>query len=231
MLKVFSTGEPAKMVHEHKNKEGKRFYAEVSAYPLRSTSGEVEHVLEVMSDITERYELEKKLRETGGFLENIIKSSGDAIIATDLRGSITFWSQGAEKMFGYTAEEVLGKSIYDLYPEEYREKRKRMEEFLLEYPDDAIRNYRMKIYRKDGRLIDISLSLSLLKDAKGEPIGMVGIAKDITKEVEAEEELKRKMRELEDFYNMAIGREMKMIELKNEIAKLREEIRRLRGEI
>lgn len=188
-------------------------------------------MLEVMSDITERYELEKKLRETGGFLENIIKSSGDAIIATDLQGSITFWSQGAEKMFGYTAEEVLGKSIYDLYPEEYREKRKRMEEFLLEYPDDAIRNYRMKIYRKDGRLIDISLSLSLLKDAKGDPIGMVGIAKDITKEVEAEEELKRKMRELEDFYNMAIGREMKMIELKNEIAKLREEIRRLRSEI
>jgi PAS domain S-box-containing protein len=231
VLEVFSTGKPAKVVHEHRTKRGRRFYAEINAYPLKNNRGEVNRVLEVVSDITERYELEKKLRETGDFLNNIVKSSGDAIIATDLEGRITFWSQGAEDMFGFTADEIMGRSIYDLYPEEFQDKRKRMEEFLLEYPEDAIRNYRMKIYRKDGKLIDISLSLSLLKDPKGEPIGMVGISKDITKEVKAEEELKRKMRELEDFYNMAIGREMKMIELKNEIAKLREELRRLRGEV
>ncbi|NOZ59453.1 MAG: PAS domain S-box protein [Euryarchaeota archaeon] len=229
VLEVFSTGSPAKVVHEHWTRGGRKFHAEITAYPLRDSTGEINLVLEVISDITERYELEKKLRETGDFLNNIVKSSGDAIIATDLEGKITFWSQGAEDMFGFTAEEVMGKSIYDLYPEDFRDKRRRMEEFLLEYPEDAIRNYRMKIYRKDGRLIDISLSLSLLKDAKGEPIGMVGISKDITREVKAEEELKRKMRELEDFYNMAIGREMKMIELKNEIEKLREELRRLRG--
>ncbi len=229
VLEVFSTGSPARIVHEHRTKSGRKFYAEITAYPLRTNSGDINLVLEVMSDITERYELEKKLRETGDFLNNIIKSSGDAIIATDLEGRVTFWSQGAEDMFGFTAEEVMGRSIYDLYPEEFRDKRRRMEEFLLEYPEDSIRNYRMKIYRKDGRLIDISLSLSLLRDAGGRPIGMVGISKDITREVKAEEELKRKMRELEDFYNMAIGREMKMIELKNEIEKLREELRRLRG--
>ncbi len=231
VLEVFSTGRPAKVVHEHRTKKGRKFYAEINAYPLKNDKGEINRVLEVVSDITERHELEKKLRETGDFLNNIVKSSGDAIIATDLEGRVTFWSQGAEDMFGFTAEEIMGRSIYDLYPEEFRDKRKRMEEFLLEYPEDAIRNYRMKIYRKDGKLIDISLSLSLLKDPKGKPIGMVGISKDITKEVKAEEELRRKMRELEDFYNMAIGREMKMIELKNEIAKLREELRRLRGEV
>jgi PAS domain S-box-containing protein len=229
VLEVFSTAKPAKAVHEHRTRKGRRFYAEINAYPLKNSRGEVNRVLEVVTDITERYELEKKLRETGDFLNNIVKSSGDAIIATDLKGRVTFWSQGAEQMFGYSSEEMIGRSIYDLYPEEFREKRKRMEEFLLEAPEEAIRNYRMKIYGKDGRLIDISLSLSLLKDAKGEPIGLVGIAKDITREVKAEEELRRKMRELEDFYNMAIGREMKMMELKNEIAKLREELRRLRG--
>ncbi|WP_456473947.1 PAS domain S-box protein [Candidatus Pyrohabitans sp.] len=231
VLEVFSTGNPFSVVHRHHTRSGRTYYAEINAYPLKNDRDEVNLVLEVVNDITERYELEKKLKETGEFLNNIMKSSGDAIVATDLEGRITFWSQGAEKLFGYTAEEMLGKNIYDLHPEEFRLKRKRMEEFLLEYLEDAIRNYRMKIYRKDGKLVDISLSLSLLKDASGRPIGMVGISKDITREVKAEEELKRKVRELEDFYNMAIGREMKMIELKNEIAKLREEIRRLRGEL
>jgi|GEM_PF-6436506 PAS domain S-box-containing protein len=229
-VEVFSTGKPVKVVHEHRRKDGSSYYAEVNAYPLRNDRGEVVQVIEMVNDITERYELEKKLRETRDFLNNIVKSSGDAIVATDLEGRITFWSQGAENLFGYKAKEMLGGSIYDLYPEEFKVKRKRMEEFLLEYPENAIRNYRMKIYKKDGKLVDISLSLSLLKDAKGEPIGMVGISKDITREVKAEEELKRKIRELEDFYNMAIGREIKMIELKNEIERLREEIRRLRGE-
>jgi PAS domain S-box-containing protein len=130
----------------------------------------------------------KEIAETKDFLNNVIESSADAIITTDLNGTITSFSRGAEEVFGYKAEELIGKSILELYPEELREQRLKWMKKL--FKGETIRNVRTRIYNSNGGLVDISLSLSLLKDSEGEPIGTVGISKDISKEIEAERRLR-----------------------------------------
>jgi PAS domain-containing protein len=91
--------------------------------------------------------------------------------------------------------------------------------------------YLLELYRKDGIKVLLEIDESPLKDEKGEVIGIIGAARDFTKQVKAEEalkkneqELKKRVQELEEFYNIAIGRELRMIELKQEIEKLKEEL-------
>lgn len=129
----------------------------------------------------------RRIEETKGFLDNIIECSGDAIITTDFDNMITTWNKGAEKLYGFRAGEMIGTSILDIYPEDFKEKR-------LEWLDDlmrgeVIRNQRTTIYTRKGP-VNISLTLSTLKDHRGNPIGTVGVSKDITNEVIAEEKVK-----------------------------------------
>jgi PAS domain S-box-containing protein len=112
-------------------------------------------------------------------LSAIVESSDDAIVSKDLNGTITSWNTGAEQIFGYTAEEVVGKSITILIPSERRD-----EEFQI--LDRIRRGKRVHHYetvrrRKNGSMVDVSLSISPIKNSKGEVIGASKIARDITK--------------------------------------------------
>ncbi|MFQ6061741.1 MAG: PAS domain S-box protein, partial [Methanosarcinales archaeon] len=139
----------------------------------------------------------KKLINTKDYLNNIIESSPDAIITTDMEGNIVEWSSGAEKMLGYTAEEMIGTSEAQLYvnPNERREIMKRLN------INGYICNHKSKFIKKNGEKIDVSLSISLLKDRKGTPIGTVGISKNITHEVELQRKIRDKAKELEAIMN------------------------------
>ncbi len=128
-----------------------------------------------------------KIEETRSFLDNIVECSGDAIITTNFDNLITSWNNGAEELYGFTAEEMIGTSILDLYPDELKEKRLEWLDKLIQ--GEVIRNQRTTLYTKDG-LVNISLTLSTLKDPQGNPIGTVGVSKDITSEVVSEEKLK-----------------------------------------
>jgi PAS domain S-box-containing protein len=125
--------------------------------------------------------MEPKLRE---HLSDIIDNSADAIITADLDGKVLSWNKGAEELYGYSAEEVIGRSILDLYPAELKKERQKWTKVLLE--KGAVRNKRTRIYNRQGKLVDIILSLSLLTDEKGNPLATVGISKDISREVELE---------------------------------------------
>jgi PAS domain S-box-containing protein len=197
---VFTTGKPMRRVHNHYTKDGRFFIEDITSSPIKDESGKVISIVEVRRDVTERIKLQKEIEETKDFLNSVIESSPDAIITADLNGIITSWSKGAEELYGYKAEEIVGKSIADLYPPELKEQRLKWIELLLQ--GEKIRNKRTKIFRKDGKLVDISLSLSLLRDSEGKPIGTVGISKDISKEVEAENSLREAYERLKELDKM-----------------------------
>jgi len=142
----------------------------------------------------------QEIAETKDFLDNVIDSSADAIITTDLDGRITSFSRGAEDLYGYNEDDLMGKPVLEIYPEDLQEERLKMMNQL--FKGETIRNVRTKIFDSKSELIDISLSLSLLKDSEGEPIGTVGVSKDISKEIESELRLREAYERLLDLDKM-----------------------------
>jgi PAS domain S-box-containing protein len=125
-------------------------------------------------DITAR----AKAEETRSLLAAIVESSDDAIISKDLNGVITSWNRGAERVFGYSAEEAVGKSVTMLIPPE----RHNEEASILERVrrGERIDHHETVRQRKDGTLLDIALTVSPIVDGRGEVLGASKIARDIT---------------------------------------------------
>ena len=124
-----------------------------------------------------------------GLFKALVESSEDAIIVKDLQGVIRTWNRGAEKLYGYTAEEVVGKHGAMLIPPEFRDD----VPLLLHQirTGQRIDHYETVRIHKDGRRVDISLSISPIINAQGKIIGASGIARDITERKRWEEELRR----------------------------------------
>ena len=159
--------------------------------PLFDNSGTLIGAVNMLVDISDR----KRADLDAQRLASIVESSDDAIISKGLDGIITSWNRGAERLFGYTAEEVIGKPVTILIPED------RMNEEP-EILDRIRRGERIDHYdtvrrRKDGSLIDISLTVSPLKDADGRIIGASKIARDITERKRAQEQQKLLVNEMQ----------------------------------
>jgi PAS domain S-box-containing protein len=118
----------------------------------------------------------------------IVESSQDAIVSKDLNGIITSWNQGAQRLFGYLPEEVVGKSILILIPEDRRAEEPRILAAIRR--GEPISHYETIRRRKDGTLIDISLTVSPIRDAQGKVVGVSKIARDISQQKKAEAELR-----------------------------------------
>lgn len=128
-------------------------------------------------------------------LSAIVESSDDAIIGKDLNGCITSWNQGAQRIFGYTEEEMLGKSITFLIPEDrLQEEAKILQQLRRGKKIDHFETIRKDKYGKD---IHISLTVSPIKDSKGKIVGASKVARDITSKIEAEAQIKKYTRNLE----------------------------------
>ncbi len=144
-----------------------------------------------VQDITERKREEQALRQQAQVIDQI----HDSVVSTDLDDYITSWNKGAEKLYGYRAEEVLGKHISLVYLDRDRQlSQKQLIDPLLELEEGGLEVQRR---RKSGELFDIHLSLSLLHDDKGTPIGRIGYSLDITERKRAEEQIKTSLREKE----------------------------------
>lgn len=118
------------------------------------------------------------------WLEAIIHSSDDAIISKDLNGIVSSWNEGAHRIFGYTAEEMIGQSILRLIPEDRWDEETVILERLKR--GGRVEHFETKRLTKDGVLLDISLSISPIKDKKGRIAGASKIARDISAQKEAE---------------------------------------------
>ncbi|HEX4769288.1 MAG TPA: PAS domain S-box protein [Bryobacteraceae bacterium] len=153
---------------------GERKHLETNAAPLRHTDGTTVH-LAVTHDITERKRAERAPR----LLSAIIDSSDDAIISKDLTGVITSWNKSAERLFGYTAEEAIGQTVANLLiPEDRQQEEPNILARLAR--GERVDHFETVRRRKDGSLIDISLTISPVKNAHGVIVGASKIARDIS---------------------------------------------------
>jgi len=158
--------------------------------PLIDESGALLGAVNMLVDITER----ERAAHDGQLLASIIECSDDAIVTKDLDGIITSWNQGAERLFGYSAEEVLGKSITILIPADRRDEEPGVLARIRR--GERIDHYETVRQRKDGSLIDISLTVSPVKDADGKIVGASKIARDITERKRAQEQQSLLLREM-----------------------------------
>ena len=123
-----------------------------------------------------------------------MESSDDAIIAKDLNGVITSWNRGAERLFGYTAEEAIGQPVTMLIPVERHDEEPEIIGRIRR--GDRIDHYETVRRRKDGSLVEISLAVSPIRDAAGVIVGASKIARDITERKRVEEQERLLMREM-----------------------------------
>jgi two-component system NtrC family sensor kinase len=190
MERVEREGLVKDMEVEFKKKNGEKITVLLTAYPIRNERGEIVGYEGINLDITERKRIEEELREANEFFRNLIESSVDGIIVTDMKGNILIFNKGAESITGYTAEEVIGKiHITRLYPErmanEIMEKL-RSQDYggvgKLSPVPLAVRN-------KTGEQIPIQLSAALIFDRRGKEIASVGIFTDMRPRLTMERKL------------------------------------------
>jgi PAS domain S-box-containing protein len=175
----------------NKKKNGEFYFALLSISSIKDEVHGLTYYLGIQSDITERKKAEEQIRYQANLLENV----NDAIIAADLNYRITSWNKAAEKMYGYKAEEVIGKEISEVVKVEFPGlTREQVRQILQEkgfWKGEAIH------YNRFGEKIYVSSSLSIIRDINGNPIGTVGINRDITEQKKAEEKLKLYAEQLE----------------------------------
>ena len=151
----------------------------------KSEAGQAVPIPGVLGDGTGR-ERAEELRQV---LAAIVESSDDAIIAKTLDGVITSWNRGAERIFGYAAAEIIGRHISVLKPPEHSEDVIQILERIRH--GERVNHFETKRCTKDGRIIDVSLSVSPIRDADGKIVGASKVARDITERKRAEEERER----------------------------------------
>ena len=133
------------------------------------------------ADLIERAQAEV----TSQRLAAIVDTSHDAIVSKDLNGIVTTWNRGAEQLFGYTADEMIGRSITTLIPPDRHHEETHILERVVRH-GERIDHYEAVRRRKDGSLVDVSLTVSPLKDAAGKVVGASKIARDISEKKEAQ---------------------------------------------
>jgi PAS domain S-box-containing protein len=159
-------------------------------HPVLNACGDLVQFVGSSTDITER----KRAEQATLLLAAIVESSHDAIVSKNLNGVITSWNKGAERLFGYTAEEAVGQNITLIIPPERRyEERTIVEQLTRGERVDHFETVRM---RKDGSLLDVSLTISPMKDASSRVVGASKLARDITERKRAEEALRQAQTDL-----------------------------------
>jgi PAS domain S-box-containing protein len=164
--------------------DGQKIIVLANIEPLFDNDGNLTGAISVFQDITEKKRAEIGLKR----LAAIVESSEDAIISKTLKGIITSWNSAAEKMFGYTEDEIIGKPIDILIPHTNRQEEKEIISKIK--AGQKIDHFETIRLRKDGTEINISLTVSPIKNDKGEIVGASKISRDITKRVELDQKLR-----------------------------------------
>lgn len=156
------------------HRDGSPVWVNLTVSPVRGQVHELRHFITVIEDITER----KRIEEARFRLAAIVESSDDAIVSKDLNGVITSWNAGAERIFGFTPEEAIGRPITIIIPPELQDEEKQILKRLRN--DERIQHYETIRVSKSGKKLNVSLTISPVKDSKNRIVGASKIARDIT---------------------------------------------------
>ncbi|MGO9272247.1 MAG: PAS domain S-box protein [Terriglobia bacterium] len=165
----------------NRRKDGLLYTEAMTITPVRDTSGAVTNFIAIKQDVTER----KRAEEAQAFLASIVESSQDAIIGKTPDGTIVSWNKGAESLYGYRAEEVVGKPISILASSDRLDELPGILESIRR--GERVSHFETVRARKDGVRINVALTVSPIKNAAGEVTGAATIVHDIAARKQAEE--------------------------------------------
>lgn len=193
-------------------KDGSMFDVSLTISPVKDPAGNVIGASRMPRDITQRKEAER----TTGLLAAIVDSSDDAIISKSLDGVISSWNKGAERTFGYTADEAIGQHITLIIAPD----RQQEEVMILERlkRGERVDHFETVRVREDGTLLDISLTISPVRDREGRVIGASKVARDVTQQKRAEQALresKERLRSLADGLETEVRLRTRELERRN----------------
>lgn len=171
--------------------DGSRIPVSVHIDPIRDPDGKIVGVVNFFYDTRER----KQAERTAGLLAAIVDSSDDAIVSKNFDGIITSWNKGAERMFGHTAAEAVGQHITLIVPYERRQEETMILDRLRR--GERIEHFETARVCKDGTTLDISLTISPVRDSTGRLIGASKVARDITERKRTERALAKQARLLD----------------------------------
>ena len=164
-------------------------------------------------DVTKERLAEAALQETRWHLAAVVESSQDAIVSVDLSGRINAWNRGAEQLFGYSREEIVGRPIFTIVPPDLHDEERSI--FAKVLAGERVEHYETLRLRKDGRARHISLTVSPIRDATGAFIGISKVGRDITGAKDAQRELAEAARRKDEFLAILAH------ELRNPLAPIR----------
>lgn len=206
---------------ELQRSDGRKVLVEASGAPCKFQGRNARIV--AIRDITERKQVEQEMR----LLASIVKNIPDAICSMDLNGNIVSWNEGAEKMLGYEAEEILGRPFTVTIPNELA--RKELDHCIsILNAEGFFTGYESLRLAKNGKIVPVEITAVALKDEGQNITHYTSIMRNISKRKTAQEEIKKRVKELEEFYDMAVGRELRMKELKETMEEMKEEIEHLK---
>jgi PAS domain S-box-containing protein len=164
--------------------------------------------------LTARKREEENLRR----FATVVRDSNDAITIQDFEGRITAWNHGAELMYGYSEAEALAANIERLTaPGKVAEQKDFIRRLIA---GETITSFETQRVTKDGRVLDVWMTVTKLLDEAGKPVGLASTERDITARKRAEAALRLRNEELERFKHAAVGRELRMVELKQQVNEL-----------
>ena len=155
-------------------KDGSRVNVSITVSPVLDASGAVVGASKIARDV----ELAQERERAQAVLAAIVESSDDAIISKSLDGTVTSWNRAAERLYGWTAGEIIGRSVLTIVPQELHAEEHRILQRLRE--GERVEHFRTHRVAKDGHRVDVTLSISPIRDASGRVVGASEIARDVS---------------------------------------------------
>lgn len=165
-------------------KDKSEYWLDFTIIPIMDSTGEIKYFAAIEHDITER----KKMEEAKAMLSALVEFSAEAIIGKNLEGTILSWNKAAEKLYGYTEKEAIGKNIRMLFPKEKQEDFPKIIQRIAS--GEHIKFAETLRVHKDGHVIPVTIAIAPIKNTHGEVIGASTTARDITQQILFEERLK-----------------------------------------